>query len=142
VGTRGVRLSDATQREIRQFPKTTLATCPGCGFGQFLPTWLVGSDFYDDLQSIGTSYYLRDKWEYRQAIADGARLHRALDLGCGVGESFRARLRDECLSCEELWSVEHTRARSRSAGTSTTPCICTARSAISPRPSSLPRTNQ
>ena len=25
------------------------------------------------------------------------------------GESFPARLRDECLSCEEFWSVEHAR---------------------------------
>lgn len=27
----------------------------------------------------------------------------------GYGESFHARLRDECLSCEEFWSVEHAR---------------------------------
>jgi len=27
----------------------------------------------------------------------------------GFGESFHARLRDECLSCEEFWSVEHAR---------------------------------
>lgn len=27
----------------------------------------------------------------------------------GYGESFHARLRDECLSCEEFWSVEHVR---------------------------------
>ncbi len=26
------------------------------------------------------------------------------------GESFHNRLRDECLSCEEFWSVEHARA--------------------------------
>jgi putative transposase len=25
------------------------------------------------------------------------------------GESFHARLRDECLSCEEFWSLEHAR---------------------------------
>ena len=27
----------------------------------------------------------------------------------GYGESFHARLRDECLNCEEFWSVEHAR---------------------------------
>jgi len=27
----------------------------------------------------------------------------------GFGESFHARLRDECLNCEEFWSVEHAR---------------------------------
>lgn len=78
--------SDVTLRELRCFPEARLATCPGCGFGQFLPPWLIGSTFYDDLQSFGTTYYLSDKWEYRQALADLEGLHRTLDVGCGAGE--------------------------------------------------------
>ena len=68
--------------------------CNTCGFGCFDPPVVGSGAFYE---AIGNhEYYVPEKWEFRQAIADLRRAHprHVLDVGCGYGHFLRL-LRDQ-----------------------------------------------
>lgn len=58
--------------------------CRRSGIGFFDPAPLGDGPFYAELQKIDW-YYLRDKWEYAQALASASENERILEVGCGEG---------------------------------------------------------
>lgn len=90
----GVRFSNAVTGERDSAETTTLFECPRCGFGRFEPIWEGTSEFYDEVQQWTPTYYLAEKWEYREALRFIGDADRVLDVGCGEGR-FLELLRSE-----------------------------------------------
>jgi 2-polyprenyl-3-methyl-5-hydroxy-6-metoxy-1,4-benzoquinol methylase len=82
----GYNFSQTVLKQFNNDEKISLNTCQECGFGMFIPP-VVGSDeFYGELAEMGQSwYYLKNKWEYGQALVDLKGCQNILDVGCGEG---------------------------------------------------------
>jgi SAM-dependent methyltransferase len=98
----GYEFSDKVRSSYKPDSQVRLLECQECRYGYFEPSVLGTSDFYNELASMGASwYYQEDKWEYQQALIHLSDRGRVLDVGCGAG-FFLLRCRDRGLTVEGL----------------------------------------
>lgn len=80
----------------KELPDETITkwVCANCEFS-FCDPIFAGSDWlYAQLQELDF-YYMRDKWEYYEALKHITPKARVLEVGCGEG-AFLERIRGEC----------------------------------------------
>jgi SAM-dependent methyltransferase len=91
----GQQFSSQVLEQYRGAGLTALFTCLGCGFGIFSPTITGSDEFYQDLsQEAKGTYYARDTWEHRRALAALQDRRKVLEIGCGAG-FFLERLQSQ-----------------------------------------------
>lgn len=67
--------------------------CPGCGLEIFLPPIIGTPAFYAALQgSPHAPYYVEEKWDFDEALADAIGCESLIEIGCGPG-AFLERAR-------------------------------------------------
>jgi SAM-dependent methyltransferase len=82
----GYRFSDRTCRQYKGLGDIVLFVCPRCQFGIFNPPCTGSAEFYEELSVLAADwYYLKSKWEYKQALKDLSNCPLVLDIGCGEG---------------------------------------------------------
>ncbi len=90
-----VRFDRETVEEHRkQSGHTRPYTCPGCGLEIFLPSIVGTPAFYAALQgSPHAPYYVEEKWDFGEALADAEGCASLVEVGCGPGAFLeKARL--------------------------------------------------
>ena len=99
------RFSKQTIQEYSDKTSITLYQCPACSFKQFHPIIEGTPQFYHDITK--NQYYVKDKWEFGQAIKDIKRfkVESVLDVGCGEG-AFLSQLRQQ-LPAVSLYGFDH-----------------------------------
>lgn len=82
-----IRFSPGTVEEHRrQSGHTRLHSCRRCGFGAFIPPIIGTPAFYAELQdSPHAPYYVEDKWDFDEALADAGGCGSLVEVGCGPG---------------------------------------------------------
>ncbi len=73
------------KREFDGLESFTEYHCMECGLGFFIPAVTGSGNFYKDLQQLRW-YYMPEKWEFSQALADLESGEFALEVGCGSGD--------------------------------------------------------
>ena len=115
----GVTFSSSVWQEYDS-PQTRLVAlyrCSNCGFSMFLPSRAGSQEFYSAISERNT-YYVAEKWEFKEAFKDLKKhnVRRVLDIGCGNGY-FLDLLRERCLAVEcagyEFNSQMATQARTK-----------------------------
>lgn len=82
---------EVVAEHARQSQQTRLHRCDACDFGIFLPQIIGTGAFYEALQrSAAGDYYVEDKWDFDQALADCRSEDEIIELGSGPG-NFLAR---------------------------------------------------
>ena len=79
--------------DFRANTGVTLLFCENCGLLYFYPLISASDGLYSKLQSFGW-YYLKYKWEFREALRDLHPAGRLLEIGCGSGEFIRMAARE------------------------------------------------
>lgn len=65
---------------------TQLYICPRCKFEIFLPQIIGTPNFYIELHNATSgSYYVDDKWDFREALLDTQCADSIVEIGCGPG---------------------------------------------------------
>jgi len=93
-----IDFKEETIREHRQQSEfTKLYQCPSCELEIYLPQIIGMPCFYEDLQKA--PYYVDEKWEFKEALADVEKSDSIIEIGCGPGnflEKVRTCVRETC----------------------------------------------